>query len=242
MPQTYVLVHGACHGAWCWDKLIACLERAGHEAIALDLPAHGQDRTPVKGLTRRHYIDRVVQTIAGLRRPVVLVGHSLGGLTISGVAEQCPDDIALLVYLTAALIRNGESWPEVVARNEPSMLAANLSLGPDEATSVVNLENVKEIFYNDCSDEDVERAKKLLVPEPVAPRAERMEVTDARFGRVPRIYIECLRDNTIRPSCQKNMYTAMPCKKLYSLNTSHSPFFSAPEELAAILVDAAAEG
>lgn len=235
MAQTYILVHGAWHGAWCWDKLIPSLERAGHEAVALDLPAHGQDRTPVTGLTRQHYVDRVVQTVDAQQQPVVLVGHSLAGLTISGVAEQRPEKIKLLVYLTAVLLRNGESWPEVAARNEPSRLASSVSLSPDGTTSSVNLDRVKEIFYADCSDVDVERARKLLGPEPLGPRAEPVRITDQRYGRVPRVYIECLQDNAIRPSSQKNMYTAMPCEKVYRINTSHSPFLSAPAELARIL-------
>lgn len=235
MTPTYILVHGAWHGAWCWAKLMAHLEQAGHKAIALDLPAHGQDITPAKGLTLQLYVDRIIQTVDAQRKPVVLVGHSLGGITISGVSEQRPDRINMLVYLSAVLLRNGESWPEVAARNEPSMLASNVSPSADGITSSVNLDKVKEIFYADCSDEDVERAKKLLRPEPLGPRAEPVRITDQRFGRVPRVYIECLQDNAIRPSSQKNMYTAMPCKKVYTLNTSHSPFLSSPAELARIL-------
>ena len=191
MAQTYILVHGAWHGAWCWDKLIPSLEQAGHEAVALDLPAHGQDMTPVKGLTLQHYVDKVIQTVSAQKQPVVLVGHSLAGITISGVAEQRPDKIKVLVYLTAVLLRNGESWPEVAARNEPSMLASNVSLSPDGTTSSVNLDKAKEICYADCSDEDVERAKNLLGPEPLGPRAEPLRITDQRFGRVARVYIEC---------------------------------------------------
>ena len=238
MPQIYVLVHGAGHGAWCWERLILRLEQAGHEAIALDLPGHGRDATPAKGLTRKHYVDKVVETIDSLPQPVVLVGHSLGGLTVSGAAEERPDRVKVLVYLAAVLLRDGESWPEVAARNAPSMLAGNVSLSPDGTTSTVNPDKVKDIFYADCSDEDVEKAKRLLVPEPVRPRAEPLRITDHCFGRVPRVYIECLQDNAIRPSCQKNMYTAMPCRRAYSMNTSHSPFLSAPAELARILEDA----
>lgn len=235
MTQTYILVHGSWHGAWCWDKLVHSLEQAGDEAIAIDLPAHGQDKTPVKGLTLQHYVDKVVRTVDVQHQPVILVGHSSAGLTISGVAEQRPDRIKVLVYLAAVLLPNGESWPEVAARNEPSLLASNVSLSPDGATLSVNLDKVKEIFYADCSHADIERAKRHLGPEPLGPRAEAVRVTDNRFGRVPRVYIECLRDNVIKPSVQKNMYTAMPCKKVYTINTSHSPFLSAPAELARIL-------
>jgi pimeloyl-ACP methyl ester carboxylesterase len=236
--QTFILVHGAWHGAWCWDKLIPYLEKAGHKALALDLPAHGRDMTPVKGLTLQHYVERVIQAVDAHRQPVVLVGHSLAGITISGVAEQRPDKIKALVYLDGILLCNGESWPEVAARNQPAIsavLASNVSVSSDGTTSSMNPDKAKEIFYADCSDEDAERAKKLLGPEPLGPRAEPVRITDQRFGRVPRVYIECLQDNVFTPSFKKTMYTAMPCKKVYTMNTSHSPFLSAPAELARIL-------
>jgi pimeloyl-ACP methyl ester carboxylesterase len=238
MTQTYILVHGAWHGAWCWYKLIPSLEQAGHNAIALDLPAHGKDTTSAKGLTLQHYVERVIQAVDGQREPVVLVGHSLAGLTIPGVAEQRPDKIKALVYLDALLLRNGESYPEVAARNQPALcavLASSVSVSPDGTTSSVNLDKAKEIFYADCSDEDVERAKTLLGPEPLGPRGEPVRITDHRFGRVPRVYIDCLQGNVFTPSFKKTMYTAMPCRKVYTMNTSHSPFLSAPAELARVL-------
>ncbi|MBM3933008.1 MAG: alpha/beta fold hydrolase [SAR202 cluster bacterium] len=232
---TYVLVHGAFHGAWCWDKFIPYLEKAGHKAIAVDLPAHGKDRTPPAGLLIKHNVDKVVQALDSLPEKVVLVGHSLAGITISGVAEARPDRIKTLVYLTAHLLRDGESVPEVTAKNEPSRLRPIVSPNPDGVTINIDVSKVKGVFYQDCADEDVARAQKLLQPEPTGPRGDRVRVTDQNFGRVPRVYIECLQDFAIMPSFQKNMYTATPCKKVYTMNTGHSPFLSAPAELAKIL-------
>jgi pimeloyl-ACP methyl ester carboxylesterase len=236
--RTYILVHGAWHGAWCWYKLIPSLKQAGHKAIALDLPAHGKDLTPGKGLRLQHYIDRVVQAVDAQREPVVLVGHSMGGITISGVAEQRPQKIKALVYLDAVLLRNGESYAEAAARNKPAlsaMLASNMAISSDGTTSTVNLEKIKEIFYADCSDEEVEHSKKLFGPEPRGPLADGLLISDERFGGVHRVYIECLQDNVLTHSFKKSLYTSMPCKKLYTMNTSHSPFLSAPAELARIL-------
>jgi pimeloyl-ACP methyl ester carboxylesterase len=92
------------------------------------------------------------------------------------------------------------------------------------------------VSYNDCSDEDIAWAAPLLVPEPTAPMQTPVRISSENFGRVPRIYIETLRDNGVTPWLQKQMYTALPCQRVISMDTSHSPFLSAPEELAAHLL------
>lgn len=236
--STFVLIHGAWHGAWCWDKMIPLLERAGHRALAPDLPGHGQDKTPAAKVTLQAYVERVAQVIEAQRETVVLVGHSLGGCIITQTAEQCPDRIRLLVYVTGMLLRDGES---VMNQRAPeSLVTHNLILSEDKLSSRVRDEALRDTFYADCSDEDVARAGLLLVPQAVAPTITPVRTSAKRFGRVPRVYIECLRDKVIPPFVQKRLYTALPCKKVYSLDTSHSPFFSAPEALAAHLLEAAA--
>jgi len=74
------------------------------------------------------------------------------------------------------------------------------------------------------------------VPEAVALLATPLHTSAENFGRLPRIYIECLRDQVLPPAVQKKQYTALPCQKVISMDTSHSPFFSAPEELVEHLV------
>ena len=97
-------------------------------------------------------------------------------------------------------------------------------------------EVAKEALFADCSDEDVVRAKTLFVPEANAPVATPIQITEEHFGRIPRVYIETLNDRGVSPSLQKKMYTASPCQRVISMETSHSPFFSAPQELVRHLV------
>jgi pimeloyl-ACP methyl ester carboxylesterase len=77
--NTFVLIHGGCHGAWCWYKIIPRLEQLGHRVIAPDLPSHGRDKTPVSTVTLQSYVDAVCAILDAQREPVVLVGHSMGG-------------------------------------------------------------------------------------------------------------------------------------------------------------------
>lgn len=82
---------------------------------------------------------------------------------------------------------------------------------------------------------DVALGKSLLVPQATAPGMTPTKTTEQNFGRVPRVYIECLRDMVITPSRQKEMYTRLPCKRVISMNTNHMPYITAPEELVAHL-------
>lgn len=233
--STYVLIHGAWHGGWCWDKVVPLLEKVGHKVEAPDLPGHGRDKTPIREVSLQAYADRVCSILDAQPQPVVLVGHSMGGLVITQAAEHRPEKINTLVYLTAFLLRNGETLLQVAGGDEEAVVLPNLVFAEDQSHATVKNEAIKEAFYGDCSDEDVARAKSLLVPQAAAPFATPISTTEERFGRIPRVYIECLRDRAISPSVQQSMYTALPCQKVISMDTSHSPFFSAPEELAAHL-------
>ena len=106
--STYLLVHGAWHGAWCWQRVTPRLQAQGHTVLSPDLPGSGEDKTPIQDVTLKAYADRICAVIDGVPEPVVLVGHSLGGMTITQSAEYRPDKIKVLVYVCAFLLRNGE--------------------------------------------------------------------------------------------------------------------------------------
>ena len=232
--STYVLIHGAWHGAWCWDKVVPLLEREGHVVEAIDLPGHGGDKTPIQDVSLQAYADRVCKVLDDQSEPVILVGHSMGGAVITQAAEYRPGKVETLVYLAAFLLQDGESISQFTNGDTEALLGTILIMGEDGSATLRD-EGIKETVYADCSDEDVARAKSLLVPQALAPIASPVSTTEENFGRIPRVYIECLRDRTLSPSVQKNMYTALPCRKVISMNTSHSPFLSAPEELVAHL-------
>ncbi len=234
--STFVLVHGAWHGAWCWTKLVPLLEGFGHRAVTLDLPAHGDDRTPAADLTLESYVERVVEAIDAQHEPVVLVGHSMGGIVITQTAEQRPDKVAALVYLCAFLPRNGETLLQLAQTDTESLGLPNLVVSPDGSSTTIKDEAVRDMFYGECSDEDVRRARSLLCADPFVPVTRPLSITDENFGRVPRYYIHCLRDRAVGPALQERMFTASPCRKVITMDTDHSPFFSAPEDLACNLI------
>jgi len=159
----------------------------------------------------------------------------MAGIAITQTAERCPEAIQRLVYLTAILPRDGESPLELAKANQESLLPPNLIFDEAEGTVRVKDEAIREVFYGDCTEEDVRFAKERLAPEPIAPLATPVEITAENFGRIPRTYIECLRDRNLSPAFQKRMYEASPCRNVFSMDTSHSPFFSRPQELVGYL-------
>jgi len=230
--STYVLIHGAWHGAWCWKNVIPFIKKEGHQVVAPDLPGHGDDKRPIAEITLQAYTDRVCQILDEQSDPVILVGHSMGGVVITQTAEYRPSKIKKLVYVTAFLLQNGEFLLQHAEPDTEALVLPNLIMSEDQSYATVKEEVLKEVFYADCSDEDVEFAKSHLVPQAAAPFATPVSTTEKNFGRVPRAYISCLLDKAISLSIQEKLYKALPCEKVISMKTSHSPFFSAPEELA----------
>lgn len=227
----YVLVHGAWHGGWCWKKVAALLRKNGHHVETPDLPGHGQDNTPLKDVTMQAFTDKICNILDAQSEPVILVGHSMAGVVISQVAEYRPNKIRALVYLTAFLLRNNETLG--MARDKNRSI---FNFSEDKSSVTVKTELLTELFYGDCSLADVAFAKSLLVPENAVIFKTPLQITNSIFGNIPRVYIECLQDKALAPQIQKKLYAAMPCHKVISLNTSHSPFFSAPQLLVEHLI------
>lgn len=228
---TFVLVHGAWHGAWCWFKVIPQLERLGHTVVAPDLPSHGTDRTPAKEVSLESYAECVCRVLDACREPVILVGHSMGGLVISRAAELRPHKISMLVYLAAFLLPAGRTIFQATPAGEDSHAIADVILSDDGSTAALKLEAVRRLFYADCEPRDVALARILLVPQPMAVAGTPLSTSDEKWGRLPRIYIECTRDNAIPIEAQRAMTSELPCRQVITLQTSHSPFFSSSDEL-----------
>ncbi len=231
----YVLIHGAWHGGWCWHRVLARLERAGHRAIAPDLASLGRDRTAPESVTLALWADRIAALIEERADPVILVGHSLGGAVLSEVAERVPERIRMLVYVAAYLLENGRSVRDEAALDPDSQVGRAMMIAPDRRTATLRPDALREACYGECTAEDVALASALLVPQALAPLATPIRVSPARFGRVPRSYIECSLDRVITPVAQRRMQAAMPCARRFSLASDHSPFFSHPAELTELL-------
>jgi pimeloyl-ACP methyl ester carboxylesterase len=233
----FVLVHGAWHGAWCWEQVEHHLGELGAASVAVDLPGRQGDPQSVAQLTLESYVDQVVAAIQASPEPVVLVGHSLGGLVISQTAERVPEKISSLVYLCAMLLHDGQSTIDAAVNDPTSQLMANISLDEGGATSSVTSSAVSDLFYGDCTAAASEKAIGLLVPEPIVPASTPLHVTDERWGSVSRCYILCTQDRAISPAAQRAMIASVGVDKVIEMDSSHSPFISQPQQLAALLID-----
>ena len=229
--STFILVHGSWHGAWCWHRVTPLLQRLGHTVVAPDLPGHGADVTPVGTLSLQAYADRIGADLDAADEPAVLVGHSLGGLVISQAAEDRPDQVRALVYVAALLPGDGQSLADLAQGDDESLLTPNCVVSHDGLTLSARESCLREALYADCPEDDFALARRLLRPEPLAPLREKVHLTAARAGRVPRFYLECLQDRALSLARQRLMQAAQPCAGVASLRSSHSPFFSAPESL-----------
>ena len=230
---TFVLIHGAWHGGWCWERVVPLLEERGHRAIAPDLPGLGQDRTPLRDLTLETWTRFVSGVVEGAGEPAVLVGHSRGGIVISEVAERMPDAISSLVYLAAFLVPNEKTLGAMLALSPARPVAAGaVVMNDDGISSTIEPGKVGPVFYNTTDQALQERAARSVTPEPMMSFAAPVRTSDARYGRVRRAYIECLQDNAIPIELQRLMQQTLPCDPVVTLDTDHSPFYSAPTQLA----------
>jgi hypothetical protein len=138
-------------------------------------------------------------------------------------------------------VPDGKTQREYSVQDLGGVLKPYVVQHPETNSHTLKTEIYKEGLYHDCDDDIVELAKVILSHEPVESGITPLKLTDRNFGRVPRYYIECTEDRAVTPFIQRKMYGELPCKRVYSMQTSHSPFFSQPEELVAIMKEIAYE-
>ncbi|WP_322891573.1 MULTISPECIES: alpha/beta fold hydrolase [unclassified Yoonia] len=223
--SDFLLIHGSCHGAWCWDDLIPYMTGMGHTARAIDLPSHGQDSTPASDVTLDLYARAIV---AAIDTPVILMGHSMAGYPITAAAELAPHKISALVYLCAYVPMAGKSLADMrrMAPSQPLLDAIIV----DEARVTFRVDTAKaaEKFYHDVPPDRAAWAIAQLCPQPILPQETPLVPTHT----LPRHYLRCSDDRTIPPEFQTTMTADWPAGTVADLPTSHSPFLSDPALLA----------
>jgi pimeloyl-ACP methyl ester carboxylesterase len=235
----FVLIHGSWHGAWCWYRVAALLEHAGYQVTAVDLPSHGIDRTPPERVTLQDYTDRVVESLDTSDQPVILVGHSMGGIAISEAAEARPGKVQALVYLAAYLLPDGASAAQFSTLDTDSLLNRHLRFVDHDGDGTVDVLDVdpaavRDAFYARSPAADVALSRLLLVVDPLRPVITPLHL-GASYDRVRRFYIRTTQDQAVSPALQARMYTQTPVERVFTVRSDHSPFFSQPVKLAKIL-------
>jgi pimeloyl-ACP methyl ester carboxylesterase len=245
----FVLIHGAWHGGWCFDPVAEILRRRGHKVLAPDLPGMGGDEAALRAVTLKGWGEFAAEECRKLRReldgaPLVLAGHSRGGLVVSAAAEADPAAMDCLVYITALMVPSGKSGNDMrdVIMGEDYDEGAAASFGEVVANGAgwsINRDIAGAVLAQNSPPELVARQVERLVVEPTSPLATVMETTPERWGGKPRWFIECDQDNTLPLEGQRRLQALFPGTRTITLQADHSPFYSAPEELADALIAAA---
>lgn len=224
----FLLIHGSCHGAWCWHRVIPALERLGHVARAIDLPGHGLDRTAPEAVTLDLYATAILAAVTG---PTIVVGHSMAGYPITAAAERDAGKIAALVYLCAYAPRSGLSLADMRKAGPRQPLAPAIRVDASRTCFSFAPEMAADLFYHDCDDEARALAALCLCPQPILPQETALTVT-GRSQSLPRHYIRCTEDRAIPPEYQAEMAGDFAPGHVTTLPASHSPFFAMPDRLA----------
>jgi pimeloyl-ACP methyl ester carboxylesterase len=232
MATAFVLVHGAWHSSWCWNPVIEALADRGARGVAVDLPAEDPDA----GL--EEYAAAVVQVIDDLGGDdVVLVGHSMGGITLPAVTQHRP--VAALVYVTALTTEPGRAMDELA---DASTFGAQWE---DFAATQVTHESggsswprepAIEAFYHDCVPRLADAAVDHLRVQHW--RAFQQPSTLTELPAAPATYVVCTEDRVLSPAWQRDVAARRVGATVVELSSGHSPMLSKPRELVELLLRA----
>jgi len=233
--NTYVLVHGAWQAPYVWDVVRTDLEKKGNKVVVVELPAHGKDMTLTHTVSIDAYSNKVIEEMNKVNGKVILVGHSMGGMVVTNVAEKVPSKISKLVYIGAFLPASGQSIGELATMDPDSKLGQEIIESADHLTLDVTADKLTYLFINDGTQEAKDLVIKNYRSEPAIPFGNKVTLTSANFGSVNKVYIKTMQDIVISPGLQDKMIAGANIKTVYPVNTSHSPFLSQPHTVSDLL-------
>jgi pimeloyl-ACP methyl ester carboxylesterase len=241
MVDPVILIHGAWQGSWAWEQFLPPLAKAGIQAVAVDLPGNGVDDTPADAVSIDLYVEHVGKLVEELGDRVSVVGHSGGGVVATAVAERFPERISRVAYIAGMMLPAGMGFGDLLHEvTEPDAPASGISpyliWSDDRLTNWAPRDKALEIFYHDCDPADAEWAVDRLTPQPFGGFALIAHPTPARFGTIPRLYVEAMQDRSVLIDVQRRMQQLVPGAEIVSLETGHVPQLSAPDKLADALV------
>ncbi|XP_043695163.1 polyneuridine-aldehyde esterase-like isoform X2 [Telopea speciosissima] len=240
--KHFVLIHGACHGAWCWYKLETLLTSAGHSVTSLDLAASGINPKQVEDLhSIADYYEPLMAFMASLPQDekVILVGHSYNGLSISVAMEKFPEKISVAVFISAIMPSPTNSVVKIEEEYERKAKA-----GIQRTFLFEILPNMEQLEkqYEKSPPEDLALATKLVRPIGFFGNQDMLKetaVSDRKYGSVSRVFILCDEEDDIKESL-KGMIAKYPPDEVKEIpGSDHMVMISKPQELCTYLQEIA---
>jgi pimeloyl-ACP methyl ester carboxylesterase len=231
---NFLLVHGAWQGQWIWPAVSAELAMRGHEVHTIDLPGSGADKTPLGEVTLPMYAEAIRRAIKAIGKRVTLVGHSMGGIAVTAAAEKNADSLARIIYLCAFVPCNGDSLSSLSDLVPPRQMSP-VEMAGDSVSTTTRPSSRVDTFMHDAPHAVAAWAAPQFQAQAIAPIVTPVEVSQERYGKVPRSYIVCTRDRAIDPVLQRVMAARSGCGRIKELDSGHSPFLSRPTETAEML-------
>jgi pimeloyl-ACP methyl ester carboxylesterase len=229
---VYVLVHGAWHGGWCWQKVSKNLRTDGAEVFTPTLSGLGEHKNT---LNQNINLDTHIEDIVNLivmedLHNVVLVGHSYAGTVIAGVADRIPERLSKLIFLDAMIVEDGESALSVhpkeaqVLSEKSSKNSNGLSVPPFP---------VQAFGVNDPKDQ--KWVSERLTPQPYKTFTQPLRLKNVYGNHLPLIYIACTNPQMPVLKTFSDRVKEDENWQHYSLNTGHDAMVTVPDELSALL-------
>ena len=233
--MTYLLIHGAWHGGWCWQRVSKLLRAAGHDVFTPTLTGLGEREHL---LTREVGLYTHIEDILQVLRfedlhDVIMVGHSYSGMVITGVAEAAPERIAQLVYLDAFVPADGQS---ICDFRSPELLAAYQEQVRVQGEGY-KIPPLPAEAYGIISEDDIAWVNSKLTAHPFKTHIDKLRVADPRAAKIPRAYIYC----TDPPAGPLDQFAQRlrddRSWKYREIATGHDAMITEPELLTSMLLE-----
>jgi pimeloyl-ACP methyl ester carboxylesterase len=235
--KNYLLVHGAYHGAWCWDEIKGDLIMRGHKVFTIDLPGHGDDKTPRDKVNLEAYVVAVKNYIIDNDLlDLIIVGHSFGGIVISKIIDLVPERISGMIFITAMVLDDGERFFDYFPEEVETKYRELATLSKDKSIKI-NKNIFRNKLANKCMDQNAfDIFFNKLSPQPIGPYEDKVYLKNLKHCGIPITYIKCLEDISLSEESFKNILKRLPINsKIVNLYADHEVFLSNPKELATIL-------
>jgi pimeloyl-ACP methyl ester carboxylesterase len=233
---TFVLIHGAWHGSWCWQDIVPTLEKS-HKILLIDLPGRNYSQPgDFKEIDLSAYVSHVIEALKDISGDIILVGHSMAGMVITQVAEQIPERLSALVYVAAFMPKHQESLFDITRQADgPGISTEFIANQPDNYIDLKKSARTQSLLLNMVPDALAEVTMQKLNKEPFMAFVEKSNIPTMAFHHIPQFYIKCLQDQAILPAFQNTMIAKLNNPTVYELNADHSPYLSEPVGLVELL-------